>query len=149
MEKHHSSCKCHEPIHPEVAGPDHSEEAGKIRSGNGIYSLESHLHEGASVVSGECSMHSKSPDRVRRQLMRQMEQLAEWVNAENGFIGHIKSGFIKETVEIFSVTNTELYVQNAESTGIKLHLAAIIFSVDQICLEKKIEEILQTLCSLP
>lgn len=105
------------------------------------FSLESHIHQGASVVSGTCTVYTPDPKDIRKLLMEKMEQLADWVREEEGYIGHIKSGFSTEETESFSVTDRKIQVGSPGKTVVRIHLAAIVFGVSQEELKEKVKGI--------
>ena len=70
-------------------------------NGQEKFSLESHSHDGASIVSGECILSVEDPETVRTMLAEQMQRLGDWVNEKEGYIGHIKAVFLRNVQSPF------------------------------------------------
>lgn len=127
---------------------DHHSETVKERhmvNGQEKFSLESHSHDGASIVSGECILSVENPETVRTMLAEQMQRLGDWVNEKEGYIGHIKAGFSTECTESFSITDRKVRCHSPESTRIHINLAAIVFMISPDELKKQVKNIFLTL----
>ena len=127
---------------------DHHSETVKERhmvNGQEKFSLESHSHDGASIVSGECILSGEDPETVRTMLAEQMQRLGDWVNEKEGYIGHIKAGFSTECTESFSITDRKVRCHSPESTRIHINLAAIVFMISPDELKKQVKNIFLTL----
>ena len=127
---------------------DHHSETVKERhmvNGQEKFSLESHSHGGASIVSGECILSVEDPETVRTMLAEQMQRLGDWVNEKEGYIGHIKAGFSTECTESFSITDRKVRCHSPESTRIHINLAAIVFMISPDELKKQVKNIFLTL----
>ena len=127
---------------------DHHSETVKERhtvNGQEKFSLESHSHDGASIVSGECILSVEDPETVRTMLAEQMQRLGDWVNEKEGYIGHIKAGFSTECTESFSITDRKVRCHSPESTRIHINLAAIVFMISPDELKKQVKNIFLTL----
>ena len=127
---------------------DHRSETVKERhmvNGQEKFSLESHSHDGASIVSGECILSVEDPETVRTMLAEQMQRLGDWVNEKEGYIGHIKAGFSTECTESFSITDRKVRCHSPESTRIHINLAAIVFMISPDELKKQVKNIFLTL----
>ena len=123
---------------------DHHSETVKERhmvNGQEKFSLESHSHDGASIVSGECILSVEDPETVRTMLAEQMQRLGDWVNEKEGYIGHIKAGFSTECTESFSITDRKVRCHSPESTRIHINLAAIVFMISPDELKKQVKNI--------
>ncbi|HIX36271.1 MAG TPA: hypothetical protein H9738_00145, partial [Candidatus Blautia pullistercoris] len=107
--------------------------------------LESHSHDGASIVSGECILSVEDPETVRTMLAEQMQRLGDWVNEKEGYIGHIKAGFSTECTESFSITDRKVRCHSPESTRIHINLAAIVFMISPDELKKQVKNIFLTI----
>ena len=121
---------------------DHHSETVKERhmvNGQEKFSLESHSHDGASIVSGECILSVEDPETVRTMLAEQMQRLGDWVNEKEGYIGHIKAGFSTECTESFSITDRKVRCHSPESTRIHINLAAIVFMISPDELKRQVE----------
>ncbi len=125
----------------------HSETVKERHMVNGQekFSLESHSHDGASIVSGECILSVEDPETVRTMLAEQMQRLGDWVNEKEGYIGHIKAGFSTECTESFSITDRKVRCHSPESTRIHINLAAIVFMISPDELKKQVKNIFLTL----
>ena len=127
---------------------DHHSETVKERhmvNSQEKFSLESHSHDGASIVSGECILSVEDPETVRTMLAEQMQRLGDWVNEKEGYIGHIKAGFSTECTESFSITDRKVRCHSPESTRIHINLAAIVFMISPDELKKQVKNIFLTL----
>ena len=127
---------------------DHHSETVKERhmvNGQEKFSLESHSHDGASIVSGECILSVEDPETVRTMLAEQMQRLGDWVNEKEGYIGHIKAGFSTECTESFSITDRKVRCHSPESTRIHINLAVIVFMISPDELKKQVKNIFLTL----
>ncbi len=127
---------------------DHHSETVKERhmvNGQEKFSLESHSHDGASIVSGECILSVENPETVRTMLAEQMQRLGDWVNEKEGYIGHIKAGFSTECTESFSITDRKVRCHSPESTRIHINLAAIVFMISPDELKKQVKNIFLTI----
>lgn len=127
---------------------DHHSETVKERhmvNGQEKFSLESHSHDGASIVSGECILSVEDPETVRTMLAEQMQRLGDWVNEKEGYIGHIKAGFSTECTESFSITDRKVRCHSPESTRIHINLEAIVFMISPDELKKQVKNIFLTL----
>ena len=78
MGEHH--CHGHDHEH------EHHHKERHVVKGRGKFSLESHSHGGASVVSGECTLSAEDVEIVRTMLAEQMQRLGDWVNEKEGMI---------------------------------------------------------------
>ncbi len=94
MGEHHRHGHDHEHEH-------HHKEIHVVK-GREKFSMESHSHDGASVVSGECTLSAENPEIVRTMLAEQMQRLGDWVNEKEGYIGHIKAGFSQSPFPLLS-----------------------------------------------
>ena len=131
---------------------DHHSETVKERhmvNGQEKFSLESHSHDGASIVSGECILSVEDPETVRTMLAEQMQRLGDWVNEKAGYIGHIKAGFSTECTESFSITDRKVRCHSPESTRIHINLAAVVFMISPDELKKQVKNIFLTLTADP
>ena len=127
---------------------DHHSETVKERhmvNGQEKFSLESHSHDGASIVSGECILSVEDPETVRTMLAEQMQRLGDWVNEKEGYIGHIKAGFSTECTESFSITDRKVRCHSPESTRIHINLAAIVFMISPDEVKKQVKNIFLTI----
>lgn len=124
---------------------EHSHKERHVVEGQEKFSLESHSHDGASVVSGECILSAEDPEIVRTILAEQMQRLGDWVNEKEGYIGHIKAGFSMERTESFSITERKVQCHSPESTLIHINLAAIVFMIPLDELKEQVKNIFLTL----
>ena len=124
---------------------EHHHKEIHVVKGREKFSMESHSHDGASVVSGECTLSAENPEIVRTMLAEQMQRLGDWVNEKEGYIGHIKAGFSTEHTESFSITERKVQCHSPENTLIHIHLAAIVFMMPLDELKEQVKNIFLTL----
>ena len=102
---------------------DHNCEGEHVRES---VRLEGHMHDGACVVSGQCVLHAEY-GKVREKLKVSLEKLAAEVTTRGGVIGHIKAAAEIRSVEMFSVTESDVSVKCGDLQDVVVRFAAIIF----------------------
>ena len=60
-----------------------------------------------------------------------MESTAAKITAMGGFIGHLKASMDIHTVEIFSLTDREVYHKKGETPELLVTVAAIVFAIEE------------------
>lgn len=91
--------------------------------------VDGHLHDEATVVSGEGSLYAEY-DRVSAVLETSLEDLAAAVTAKGGIVGHIKAAVEISSVEMFSVTDEFVSVKRTKEQNIVVQIAAIVFGIE-------------------
>lgn len=119
--EHDASCSC---------GHDHSACGGcGMEEAPGIVHVEHHIHDDARVISGRLTVYG-TYDPVKKAVASALERIAKEVQASDGIVGHIKASCTVKTVDMFSVTDTDVTVKSAPEQEIKINLAAIVFLID-------------------
>jgi ABC-type Zn2+ transport system substrate-binding protein/surface adhesin len=91
--------------------------------------VDGHLHDGATVVSGEGRLLAEY-DHVSSVLKAALEELAAAVTAQDGIVGHIKAAVEISSVEMFSVTDEAVTVKRSKEQEIVVQTAAIVFGIE-------------------
>lgn len=148
-EEDQKSCSCqhHHEHHHHHDHFKREEKETYVAKGQGKFSMESHSHDGASVVSGECSLPVRDAETVQKILEEKMQQLGDWVNEKEGYIGHIKAGFSTEHTDSFSITDQKVQYHRSEITLVHINLAAIVFMIPLEELKEQVKNIFLTLTS--
>ncbi|MDR2357736.1 MAG: hypothetical protein LBD92_06635 [Oscillospiraceae bacterium] len=111
--------------------------AGEIR-------VERLLHDDAIVVSGDMTITAAEYEPARAELDRQLSAVADAVTDAGGIIGHIKASASVTSVEMFSVTGEDgVAAKKSPELMIAIHLAAIVFAVDQEFAEQAVRAALE------
>jgi len=111
------------------------------------YIIDGHMHEGAAV--GTCTMRIFGDYmRVQELVRKELALLADWVNSQDGIIGHIKSSLIQTRTTMLSLTEDEVNTITPDSDEISINIAAIVFAVPLEELEEKIREICEKILAL-
>lgn len=119
--EHDENCAC---------GHDHNGCAGcGIEESPGTLHVEHHIHDEARVISGRLTV-TGSYDTVKKAVEAALERIAGEIQQSGGIIGHIKASCEVKTIDIFSVTDTDVSVKSAPEQQIKISLAAIVFLID-------------------
>jgi hypothetical protein len=150
--QHDENCSCgHTHEHDAHAHEHHH--SGHQHDENGNFILEHelpgevhteyHLHDEARVVSGRLTL-SGTYDTVRKAVSSQLEQIAAAVHEIGGIVGHIKASCEVKTVDMFSVTDTEVSVKTAPEQEIRINVAAIVFLIDPVLAESLVRQALET-----
>lgn len=117
----------HEHAHgPECGCSACAEEAG----GHKKLEVSSHIQDSAVVVSAEYHVTADS-GKINRLLTEHMEALAARIDSLGGIIGHIKASAEIRHVEMYSLTDRIVMRKEAELPDITLHMAAIVFAVEE------------------
>lgn len=138
--EHDEACTCghdhaHEHVHGEscACGHDHHahDEHGNciLEDAPGVVHVECRLHDEARVISGRLTI-TGSYDKVKAAVSSALERVAKAVQEHDGIVGHIKASCEVKTVQMFSVTDTDVSVKTAPDQEIKINLAAIVFLID-------------------
>jgi hypothetical protein len=138
---HDESCTCghdhaHEHVHDESCscGHDHhvhdeSCTCGHEEHDSGEIHIECRLHDEARVISGRLTI-TGSYNKVKEAVSSALERVAKAVQEHDGIVGHVKASCEVKTVEMFSVTDTDVSVKTAPDQEIKINMAAIVFLID-------------------
>ena len=88
------------------------------------------LHDDAKVVSGKLLVVGDY-EKVKAGLNDGLTEFAAKINELGGVIGHIKASCEVKTVDMFSVTDTDVMIKTAPEQEINIILAAIVFFVSE------------------
>lgn len=138
--EHDEACTCgHDHAHEHVQGEScacghdhhaHDEHGNYIlEDAPGVVHVECRLHDEARVISGRLTI-TGSYDKVKAAVSSALERVAKAVQEHDGIVGHIKASCEVKTVQMFSVTDTDVSVKTAPDQEIKINLAAIVFLID-------------------
>ncbi len=125
-EHHHEhdencTCGCHDHEH------EHHHEEPLVP---GVVQASVKLHDEAKVVSGKLTVIGDY-EKVKAGLHDGLTEFAAKVNEKGGVIGHIKASCEVKTVDMFSVTDTDVMIKTAPEQEISIILAAIVFFVTE------------------
>ena len=98
------------------------------------------------MISGNCTVSGVYTD-IAETLKQQLEGMAALINQRGGIIGHIKASAEIKTVDMYSVTDTEVMLKHAPDQEIHITVAAIVFAVDPEETETIVENIFKVLCA--
>ncbi|WKY43320.1 hypothetical protein Q5O14_11715 [Eubacteriaceae bacterium ES2] len=117
--------------HDESCKHDHS-----LQHDNGITSYN---HDKALVCSGERNMVG-DPEEVKKKLADQINLLVNWIEQEDGIIGHIKA-IVKynECSMMLSTTGDNLTIKEMIDPKVQVSLVAIVFNMNVNSLEKQLD----------
>ena len=88
-----------------------------------------HLHDEARVVSGRLTVTGEY-GVVKEAVSHAIKLCAKAIIEAGGIVGHIKASCQVKTVEVFSVTESDVSVKTAPQQEIRIILAAIVFLID-------------------
>lgn len=137
--EHSSDCSCgHDHEHDSDCGCGHDHS----HSHEGI---ESHMHDEAVVVSGKREIPG-SLEKVKEDLTKELDKLAEWIEDQGGIVGHIKA-YLDGAGDGYMLSNTGGGVQctRAAGTGVHVNIAAIVFQVEIKETECRVAQIFENL----
>ena len=136
---HHHTHDCcgHEHSHDGHHDHAHHHDSGRtVPWKGGTMTIKSYEHEGAIVCSAQCENSSSDYADEGSYLGAVMQEIARWVVAQGGFIGHIKASLENTEHKSLSVTQEELMVTSSHFTT-RIEVAAIVFGVQPSALEDK------------
>lgn len=136
-EEHGETCACgHEHIHEHIhdancaCGHEHDGCAGcGIDAAPGTIHVEYHIHDEARVISGRLTI-AGAYDTVKKAVASALERVAKAVQEQDGIVGHIKASCTVKTVDMYSVTDTDVQIKTAPAQEISINVAAIVFLID-------------------
>jgi hypothetical protein len=99
------------------------------------------MHDEARVISGSLLLFTEY-EKLRAAMAAQLEKLAEHVTEHGGIVGHIKASCEVLSVEMFSVTDTDVSAKKAPGQRIKINVAAIVFLIEPETAERLVSEAL-------
>lgn len=120
---HGENCTC-----GACGGHDHEHHEQPITDEVGALRVTCHVHDDARVVSGQLTMRGDAA-RVKAEVQARLGDMAQAVAAMGGIVGHIKASCETTTVDVYSVTDTQVDLRLAPDAVIKLSLAAIVFAI--------------------
>jgi hypothetical protein len=125
----HKDHKYHERQHPKLGHND----------------LSITHHENAIIVSAEREI-SGEYQQIKDALALGLKELADWVESQNGLVGHIKAHLTeKGKSAMLSTTGDEVQVKEAHHPAVILNLAVIVFVVDEAGLANQVSAMLENL----
>lgn len=101
-------------------------------------------HDGAAVVTAQCTL-AGTGDTLDEAVRGTLSALAAWTNEHGGIIGHIKAALTKETMTVFSITDTAVHTAPQDLVTGHLHLAAIAYLVDPAELAQEMQTLTSAL----
>ena len=135
---HGEECSCGHQHH------DHHDHEHHHHDSNAPYIVDGHTHEGASVGTGALTVNGIYTD-FEEAVKTALKGLADWVTAQGGIIGHIKSSLVSTHTAMLSITEEDVNVIKPQEEEIRINLAAIVFAIPLDDLEKQVEEICKKL----
>jgi hypothetical protein len=87
------------------------------------------VHDDARVVSGQLTLRGDAA-RVKAEVQARLGGMARTIAAMGGIVGHIKVSCETTTVDVYSVTDTEVDSRQSPEAAIRLNLAAIVFAIE-------------------
>lgn len=104
--------------------------------------VTTHLQDSAVVVSAHYRTVA-DPQELSALLTVNMESTAAKIYAVGGFIGHLKASADVHTVEMFSLTDREVYRKKGNDSEILVTVAAILFAIKETAAEELIKTMLE------
>ncbi|MBU4440692.1 MAG: hypothetical protein L6276_02520 [Acetobacterium sp.] len=100
-------------------------------------------HENAVIVSAEREI-SGDYAQVKETLALGLKELADWVDNQNGLVGHIKAHLsAKGNSAMLSTTGDAVQIKETEGTGILINLAVIVFVENETGLADQVTQLLK------
>lgn len=104
--------------------------------------VTSHIHDGALVCSGNRNI-TGDLTKVKKYLTGEVGMLAEWVEENNGIVGHIKGLVdVRGSVYMVSTTGGEVTSKEIPVSDITIYLVAIVFNIDIKKMESRMTSLL-------
>lgn len=123
--EHGKGCSCGHDHTSDTHGGD----GGCVPEDISVVYTEYHLHDEARVVSGRLTVTGEY-GVVKEAVSHALKRCAKAVTEAGGIVGHIKASCQVKTVEVFSVTESDVSVKTAPQQEIRIILAAIVFLID-------------------
>ena len=102
-------------------------------------------HENALIVSVEREI-SGDYNHVKETLALGLEELANWVEDQNGLVGHIKAHLSeKGSSAMLSTTGDAVQIKETSNPGILINLAVIVFVENEAGLTDQVDRLLKRL----
>lgn len=150
--------KCHDMCHDQHCHAEHHHhhdcdcgESNEIHGSSlkdAAFHVHADYHEEAAVVSGDCSLLCTDASKLQNDFTEKMQDLADWLNGQGSFIGHIKASVILETGMMLSITDKELQKKANAKNKLTIHFAAIVYDVELEALRLRVEAMFQSLETL-
>ena len=107
--------------------------------------ITSRIHDGALVCSAGRHI-TGDLEQVKQVLEKELGWLDAWVEEQGGITGHIKSIIsVNGPVYKISATAGEVDTKKLSIKNIHVAIVAIVFQIDQDIMEKRIEELFESL----
>lgn len=102
-------------------------------------------HENAIIVSAEREI-SGDYQLIKDALALGLKELANWVESQNGLVGHIKAHLTeKGKSTMLSTTGDTVQVKEAHHPAVILNLAVIVFIADEAALANQVSVMIEKL----
>lgn len=103
-------------------------------------------HENAVIVSAEQEIPGDYA-QAKEVLALGLKKLADWVENQNGLVGHIKAHLsAKGNSAMLSTTGDAVQIKETDSTGVLINLAVIVFVENEAGLADQVARLLDRLC---
>ncbi|MBI4857219.1 MAG: hypothetical protein HY818_10830 [Acetobacterium woodii] len=100
-------------------------------------------HENAVIVSAEREI-SGDFTQVKETLALGLKDLADWVDSQNGLVGHIKAHLsTKGNSAMISTTGDAVQIKETDSTSVSINLAVIVFIENETGLADQVTQLLK------
>ncbi|NMA25408.1 MAG: hypothetical protein GX936_07060 [Clostridiales bacterium] len=123
--EHNKDCSCGHDHTSDTHGGD----GGCVPEDISVVYTEYHLHDEARVVSGRLTVTGEY-GVVKEAVSHALKLCAKAIIEAGGIVGHIKASCQVKTIEVFSVTESDVSVKAAPQQEIRIILAAIVFLID-------------------
>ncbi|MEA4807613.1 hypothetical protein LNN31_06100 [Acetobacterium wieringae] len=102
-------------------------------------------HENAVIVSAEREI-SGDYQLIKDALVLCLKELADWVESQDGLVGHIKAHLTeKGKSAMLSTTGDTVQIKEAHHPAVILNLAVIVFVADETALANQVAAMLEKL----
>lgn len=144
---HSEHDKSHDRLEEEpcTCGHDHDDhehhDHQHLKSGHDGISITH--HENAVIVSAQREI-SGDFTQVKETLAHGLKELADWVDSQNGLVGHIKAHLsTKGNSAMLSTTGDAVQIKETDSTSVTINLAVIVFIENETGLADQVTQLLK------
>lgn len=136
----HKECGCGQQSHE---SHEHHHHHGEIQEEEEVGKVRFTRHEGALVCNAIWELSGDFLS-VQQEVGKHMDALADWVEKEEGIIGHIKC-FLEEKLRssMLSTTGDGVNCVDYQDNRVEVQLTVIVYAEDAARLCKKIEEFME------
>lgn len=129
IEHHHQEKKHHHEEHQ--------------HGGLGHHELTITHHENAVIVSAEREIRGDY-NRVKEAMTRGLKDLADWVESQNGLVGHIKAHLSEKGYSaMLSTTGDDVQIKESDKQIVTVNLAVIVFVDNEEGLAEQVSQLLK------